>query len=677
MKIKTISKLDINGDDSMANIQITTSGIKKSLQKYKPLKVLSEYIWNGFDAGATCIEILCKQNEVGGLVDIQIRDNGYGIPKNDLKVKFTPFFESQKVFEPNKKKHSATHGKNGVGRLTFFKISNIARWTTIYEEKDKRYKYDISIASDSLEKYNDNEIMETDENTGTVVEFKNVFGLQSIEQIKEFIILEFCWFLELNLSKGYSIKINEENLDYSKNIMDKETNIINYNENNIEFKVKYIQWKNKLDEEYSCYYYINTKNNEIFKETTSLNNKGDKFYHSVFIKSSIFDEFIIDDKIEQQTLIGYNKSSNEYKFLIESVNNLLRKKRKPFLKKYTDKLIDELETSKAFPNYDEKNLFEKFKRDELENTIREIYKIQPKIFVGLNIEQKKTLVRFLDLIMQSGESHNLIKILNEIIELDAEEREELAGLLDTTKMTNIIRTIKLIKDRYKAMEELKELVFNKELQANEVNHLQKFIEKHYWIFGEQYHLVTAAEPDFEEALRRYQYVLTGENKKVEINHIDKNKEMDIFAVRQNISSEGFSNIVVELKHPDIRLGEKELSQIKKYMNVILKEPRFNADNVQWEFYLVGNKFSTTNYIQYELKNNIMHGEKSLVFKVDKYKIYVKTWSEILAEFEMKHKYLNEKLEIEKCKLANKKSTVNEIIQDNSNTAIQPKEISIS
>lgn len=660
----------------MANIQISTEGVKKSLKKYKPLGALIEYIWNGFDAQANCLEVLYEESELGGLTEISIRDNGHGIAKEDLHNKFMPFYESEKYIEPQENKRISTiHGKNGVGRLTFFKFSTKAIWTTVYKKNEKKFKYSISIESKNLENYEDTEPYETDEPIGTTVRFENIIGFSSIEEIESFLASEFCWYLELNKEKGYIIKLNSKILDYTHLIYDTNAVKIRYKEKNIEYDVRYILWNNKLNMEFSCYYFIDSKEKEKFKETTSLNKKGDKFYHSVYIKSEIFDEFFDTKEELQEPLIGYNKASEEFKFIKNEVDIELKKLRKPFIKKYSEVLINELEKVKAFPNYDTKNYFEKMKKDELESIVRELYQIQPKIFVGLNIEQKKTLVRFLDLIMQSGEAENLIDILNEIVELDSEERKNLACLLKTTKMTNIIKTIQLIKDRYKAIEELKELVFNKSLNATEVRHLQKFIENHYWIFGEQYHLVTAAEPKFKEALRRFTYILTGEDVNRPIEHPDKNKEMDIFAVRQDVRNNEYSNIVVELKRPSIKLGEKELSQVKRYMNVILKQSEFNAPNMKWEFYLVGNEFDTTDYIKNEIENNKSHGEKSLVFRMGNYKIYVKTWSEIIAEFEMKHKYLNEKLELERQMLLKKNITADSIIEDiEENLAIQPGQV---
>jgi len=327
---------------------------------------------------------------------------------------------------------------------------------------------------------------------------------------------------------------------------------------------------------------------------------------------------------------------------MKEVDVFLRSKRKPFLKKYTDILIDDLENVKAFPSYNSKNIWEVTRKDELENVVRELYQVEPKIFSNLNTEQKKTFVRFLDLIIDSGETDSLFEILSEIVELDKEERDELAKLLKSSRLSSIIKAIKLIRDRYVAIEDLKKLVFNQDLKADEVNHLQKYIEKHYWIFGEQYHLVTAAEPKFEEALLRFTYILFGDSSKKKIDHSDKLKEMDIFAVRQDMNNSIITSIVVELKHPSLNIGQKQFEQVKKYLNVIINEREFNAPNMFWEFYLVGKDFSKDGYIAFEFKNAINHGEKSLAFKTDRYKIYVKKWSEIFADFELRHKFLNDK-----------------------------------
>lgn len=189
------------------------------------------------------------------------------------------------------------------------------------------------------------------------------------------------------------------------------------------------------------------------------------------------------------------------------------------------------------------------------------------------------------------------------------------------------------------------------------------IEQSFWIFGEEYNIVTQAEPDFNQALMEYLDKLydtvPGTSKsnysKDKIEHPDVNKEMDLFAFRQNVQNSIIDNIVVELKHPKVKLGEKELSQVKTYMNVIMSDSRFNASNMRWKFYLVGNDFDSSNYIHNEMRNAINWGKKNLVCHVDnngiQYEIFVLKWSELFADFEIRHKFLLEKLEMKREELS--------------------------
>ncbi|WP_315822752.1 ATP-binding protein [Paraflavitalea speifideaquila] len=121
----------------MANIEITGKGIQKVLSKFDFKQAIAEYIWNGFDAKATTVQFNYEANELGFVSRIAIIDNGYGINRTQLADKFSPFFDSQKAIEIESPKNtSAVHGKNGVGRLTFFKFASEAIWHTVYEEKE-------------------------------------------------------------------------------------------------------------------------------------------------------------------------------------------------------------------------------------------------------------------------------------------------------------------------------------------------------------------------------------------------------------------------------------------------------------------------------------------------------------------------------------------------------------
>lgn len=670
------------------NVNVTSNGIKKILSNYETPSAIAEYIWNGFDAKANTVAINYSVDNFGSLEYLEIIDNGYGINQNKLNSKFKPFYESEKAIKVSAPKHtSAMHGKNGVGRLTFFTFAKSAKWMTTFLNGKQYETNTIIINSSELTDYKVEKVDNESDFSGTIVTFTNIqiSENQMNKVIIPFLIREFCWFLELNKHKNFQIKINNIPLDYEFNVAERDEKIsITYSDSKsgkkTVFNIKFIQWKESLHQEYSKYYFLNDKENEVYKDHTTLNKKGDEFFHSVYIQSDYFKDFDFNssENETQGKLFGKAKSSPEYRYLIKIINQVLRDKRKPFLRQFADKLIENYEETGILPVY-KTEWEERFKKEDLIETLKSLYEIQPKLFTSLSINQKKTFVRFLDLLLDSNEREDIFKVLDEILDLSTKEREDLAKIFKTTKLNRVIETLKLIQDRYETINILKELVYNKDLKANEVDHLQKLIESHYWIFGEQYHLVTAAEPKFEEALRRYIYLLTDKDTVVEIDHPHRLKEMDIFACRQNTLLDRIENIVVELKHPQINLGNSQYSQVYNYLELIQKQPEFNAPNMSWEFYLIGNKFDSTNFIQNQIITNKPHGTRSLIMHLEegRIKVYAKTWSEIFADFEIKYNYLNEKLKLEREYLITQVNSPEKAIQTvQENSAVQFKEIKI-
>lgn len=669
-------------------VQITSEGIQRVLKKYKVEQAISEYIWNGFDADATAVQIDYVSNELGTITSLQVTDNGKGIHFDHLETKFAPLFESEKAFNSTPNRNlSTTHGKNGVGRLTFFQFAHNAEWKTTYYNNNKLISGYINISSETLNDYRsglyDSPLQQ---NSGTIVNFTNLkINKNDIEKvIIPFLIREFCWYLELNKSSKYKILVNGQELDYSENIIKKEDyHTITHSASGLHFRVKYVQWKHTLaNKEQSKFYFLNDNGKEVYKDYTTLNKKGDHFYHSVYIESSFFNSFQTkynpSETPTQVNLLYNTKSSPEYKFLIEEINNLLKSKRRPYLQNFASILVDTYEKEGILPEYTN-DWEKKYRKSDLVEAIKTLYEVQPKLFTNLNIDQKKTFVRLLDLLLDSNEKDKLFTILDAVTELEPDERHELSELFKVTHLNRVVNTIKLIKDRYDVYYKLKDLVFNHELKANEVEHLQSVIEQHYWIFGEQYSLVTSAEPKFEEALRKYIYLLTQEDTSPNINHPDKLKEMDIFACRQNIGTDRIDNIVVELKHPEINLGMTQLNQVLKYLSVIQNQPQFNATNMHWEFYLIGKRFDTSKYIENQIDTAKPHGIKSLVQSIDngRVKVYVKKWSDVFTEFEIKHSYLDNQLKLERDKLLNTYSNADEVVASISNNfAVQPGAVDI-
>ena len=687
----------------MAKVQISNQGIKKALKRISVEEAIAEYIWNGFDAQATSVELSFKTNGPFGQVDtLTITDNGTGIPAEMLQKKFTPFLESEKALK-RREENIGLEGKNGYGRLTFHKFAARAEWDTCYHEGAKAFGYSISIESLSLDDYKATKPAPVKRPAGTRVTFTKlteaIHEEYFTQRIKPFLQNEFAWYLEVNKQRGLQLTLQGERIARDPLMADHETFAIEIEKDPTKeewwhFQCTYVQWKSRLNDEYSRFYFLNDEGKFKYKTNTRLNKKGDNFYHSVIIKSPFFDQLAIYEEDEEEdtrpALFSELAPRKVYRILTERLNNFLRKKRKPFLHRSADTLIQGFEEESVMPPFGN-NPWDRLRRTELETVVKGLYEAEPALFSQLNTEQKKTLLGLLNLALDSDERDNLFTLLGSIVELDARDRATLASVLKNTRMTHVTQALKLVRDRLSAIATLKEIVFNHELRANERDHLQKVMEAHYWILGEQYSLVCAAEAKFETALRNYLGILRGgepasaaaptdapgsvapripatspgsyeREPAPPIDHPDRLKEMDIFLVRQLWGAATVNNVVVELKSPTTvkLLTAKHLDQIKRYMNVILSVDAFNAQsNASWDFYLIGQDYDDS--IANEKKNAEHHGERDLVFRVANYRIYVKRWSEIFIDVELRLRWLNDKLRLERERLTPAPHTAEEAV----------------
>ena len=100
---------------SVKSQSVETSGITKD---YK--EALCEYIWNGFEANATRVELEFVYNELGGVSEVIIRDNGDGIDYKTIEDTFGTFLASQKSDQSLQIKSRVNKGK---GRFSFLSFS--------------------------------------------------------------------------------------------------------------------------------------------------------------------------------------------------------------------------------------------------------------------------------------------------------------------------------------------------------------------------------------------------------------------------------------------------------------------------------------------------------------------------------------------------------------------------
>lgn len=628
-------------------------------------KAICEYIWNSFDAKAITVELKYEADELGNITSMSIEDNGEGIDRETLHETFGCYQDSIK--KRSFQWSSQVKGNKGRGRYAFNCFADKAEWDTIFNRNGKLLRYKLYIDKGDNHHFDDGEDSDLkvvhNRPTGTIVSFSNVnIPVQALEikEFTEYLCREYAVFLELNKAFAKRLLINGQMLDYTHVIAESEQKdfSIDFEGEIQKFKVTFIRWNNKMRENYSTYF-LDEDKVEKFEKTTSFNRKDTEFHHSVYVESSYFNDFEYYEN--DSDIFGTHKTPKDKFFvkLCTQIKMYLTEKEKMFLKNVgAANLISRFEAKGIIS----KNVqgTDRFIQEDLKETITQIYCVEPKVFININDEQAKIFVGLISVILKTGNQEDLFTILKGVISLTDEERHELSSVLQHAELNYITKVIKELEDRCAKVSALKSAIFNSSYGVDEVHDLQEMVPNMFWLFGEEYNIVTEAEPDFEEALTRYinqvhhntKGVSKSRRNKQKIEHPDKNKEMDIFAFRQSFEHNQIENIVVELKHPKIKLGEVELSQVKTYMSVITEQPMFNASNMTWKFYLVGSEFDSSNFIVNEIKNSIHHGKQNLVQHITTdngviYEIYVKPWSMIFNEFELRYKYLFDKLNLKR------------------------------
>ena len=635
---------------STSSRSVLNSGLTEDYRK-----AIAEYIWNGFDAGATCVDIRYTANPLGGVDDLWVIDNGSGIKYDTLDLTFGAFLDSNKT--QTYQRSSEVRGRKGKGRFSYNVISGGASWQTKYKDDEGIIKqYEIKIYSSDRSEYDASqpEAVPTTERqkTGTAVHFLDLRSNLveddfTGDSFSNYLSSEFAWFLELNKSKGYIIKIDGVDLNYRNLIGESEEQTIEVGEEI--FKINFIRWTRKIGDKY-YYYLMNTNLREVCKVLTSFNNKSTTFHHSVYVTSKYFNRFEWDKEPGARLDGLYNQSHEVYKALMKLLRAYMAKKEKEYIRAVgATQLIAQYEKDGILPKFSD-DKYGKERKKNLVEAIQGIYAVQPKIFLKLATEQRKTMVGFLNLLLDSNERNNVITIIEGVVHLTPEEREELAATLRATTLSRINSAISLVKNRMLVVEGLKQLIYDLERFTNERDHIQAIIEENYWLFGEQYNLVSADKP-FTTSLLEYTYILDGQAEKGSFTAEDGRRRPDIFiSESQALPKFSYStfleeNIIVELKRPSVVIGKEQFRQIEDYRDIILKEPKFQSQRRKWTFIVVGKEVD--DFIKGQYKSFSEKNMPLLVQYQENFEIYAMTWDDVFLTFEHREEFILEKLNFDK------------------------------
>ncbi len=612
----------------------------KRVAKTTAVQAIEELIWNSLDADATQVSVRITSTDMGNH-SIVVEDNGEGLSLLRAEGHLTYIGNSWKKTYNETSSGRPIHGHKGEGRFKSFTLGRIVEWRSIYQKEGKFYQLDIEFNSDSPDVFKVSSLEKEASKTGmtvTITELsKKVVG-HKFEKLEEKLTQTFACYLYIY--PNIKIMYNGYPLDPNKAIDDIQEYELQVAGVKGKHKLKIIDWK----EIKSRQLFLCKSNGTVITEHTiepyKVRNNGYSF--SAYLISDYIDKLNSESALELMTLTDNGKSliSSSYAMLNEHFKN--KKKQENLVK------LDKWKSEGIYPfeENDDIGAVESVKRDIFDMIATKVEDNLPK-FDKADTATKKFTFKLLSQAVQDNPK-SMQKIINEVLNLSTEEKDDFANLLNKTSLTAIIKSTQIVADRLDFLEGLEQLVFNNKNELLERDQLHKILDNEAWIFDENFSLA-GSEKRLEEVLDIHLKKLgkREEDEEVTDNNVlingKKQGRVDLMLSKSIEVRHGYKDfLVVELKRPNKKIDMEVFGQIMGYAQAIQNDERFDKSKCQWKFIAVSNKLDST----VEMMANSKERPKGCVHNGDGLIVYTMTWAEVINNAKARLTYLKEQLKYE-------------------------------
>lgn len=596
-------------------------------------RALSELIWNSVDADASAIEISITENDLGGVDQVEISDDGLGMTHESAVHDFGLLGGSWKrsaQFTRTKKR--LLHGKEGQGRWRAFGLGDRVRWFSVAEIDGSRKLTEITGLRNVLSEFDVVDAGDTDKPRGTTAIIDNLHASEVNRlldgSLSDELAAEFALYLEeypdviLSLG-GTPISPTELQADRT----DYEVPSDSYG--NATLTV--IEWKRPFDR---ALYLCDPNGIALAHIPPGIQAPG--FDFTAYLRWEGF-------RAHESILMLADLGAPEITPIIEDAKEVLRAHFKERASLVRRAVITEWKAQDVYP-------FEGDAATPVEQVKRDLFEVvalsASDAINNAEVESRKLSLGLLKVAIEESPS-SVRRVLGEVLHLPKDKLDELTLLLDRTSLAAIISSAKIVADRLDFLHSLEVLLFEPENKAAllERRQLHRIVAEETWIFGEEFALAVD-DQSLSQVLHKHRELLGRDDVAADVDEkvldLDGHKAIvDLMLARAIPQSKNQrEHLVVELKRPSVKVGDEELTQIRKYAFAVAADERFSKTETQWEFWVVSNEL--TPYA--ELEANQTDRPRGLVHDQNGVRIWVKTWAEIIEECAHRLKFVQERLD---------------------------------
>ena len=607
----------------------------------RPVPAVAELIWNSLDADATKVHVSTESDEVA-MRAVVVRDNGHGIPREEVETLFSKLGGSWKrLGSRSKTKGRLLHGKEGKGRFKALALGRVAEWTVTYAENNKRLRYQITIIRDDLTDVRATDAVEVASDTPTGVEVRVTELERTFRSLtSEFATQELTENFALYLTdySGISVFFDGKALDPSDAIAAQHTVPLSpITDEGIEYQaeVVLIEWKHANER---SIFLCGEEGFPFHRVAPRFQSSGYPF--SAYLKSKFIGHLQQKGMLELVEMSGALEGA-----LNEAADHI----KSHFREKHAEAARSEIEEWKAAEIYP----YKEEPQTSVETAERKVFDI-----VALNVKRqlrdfsdssKQTKAFQLRMLRQAIESgpDELQKILTEVLDLPERKQRELAKLLEEADLAHIISASKLVADRLKFLSGIEALLFDDGYKEHlkERSQLHRLLADNTWVFGEAFNL-TVDDQSLTQVLRKHRKAIGDE---IAIDRPVKRQDgrtgiIDLMlsqSVPRNHANER-EYLVVELKRPTVPIGGTEIAQIESYADAVAGDERFRSLDTRWHFWVISNELDDFAKRKAAQKDRPF-GQISWIDDGN-IAIWVKSWAQVLSEAKARMQFVQNELQ---------------------------------
>lgn len=600
---------------------------------------LCELVWNAFDEDAKTVTISVDYNELSALALIHVEDDGTGMNRQRAERAFSRVGDSWKLM-PGTKSESGrpVHGRHGRGRYAAFSLGAAVNWVSTARavETDKLTAIQIEGKRDHLDRFEITNVPTIGETTGTRVDIgvttdEAIAAFDNPTTLKHRLLTEFA--LHLDRHDDFAIEFLGTAIDPSAVIAAREKLEIRLPEG-VEgpAALTVIEWDLSSVERrlYLC------------KEDGTVTGElapGIQAVGAEFTAYLSWDGFPHDAEL----LLEGDTESPAGK-VVEAGRAALRQYLAGARRRREIETISRWRKEGVYPYTGEP-------KSEVEKATRQTFNLVA-MAASRTVDEAKapsSKAMALSLLKETFENdpEALLPILKKFTKLSNARIAELSELLERTTLAHLISMGREVADRIDFVHGINALIFDKATKKKmlERKQLHRILANETWLFGEEWSL-TGDDERLNEVLRNYLTKLGLDAQLADapiVREDGRDAIPDLVLGRQlETRANHYAHLVVELKRPNHRLTDDDVSQLRSYASAITNDERFDQPNSEWEFWLVGNETTTAVDEQRE-QDSLPHG---VVQSSKKYKLVVRTWAEVLGDAEHRLKFVQKSLQYE-------------------------------